>query len=48
MGAMMNGMAAHGGVVPVGVPYLFSPGIWWSGLSLNRSGSRVHRLQMNS
>src|SRR3954454_11365039 len=22
MGAMMNGMAAHGGVVPVGVPYL--------------------------
>ena len=22
MGAMMNGMAAHGGVVPVGVTYL--------------------------
>src|SRR3954454_16629827 len=27
---------------------LFSPGIWWSGSSLNRSGSRVHRLQMNA
>ena len=26
---------------------MFSPGIWWSGLSLNRSGSSVHRLQMN-
>ena len=28
--------------------YLFSPGIWRSGLSLNRSGSSVPRLQMNS
>jgi hypothetical protein len=28
--------------------YLFSPGICWSGFSLNRSGSVVHRLQTNS
>jgi DNA mismatch repair ATPase MutS len=27
---------------------LFSPGICWSGLRLNRLGSIVHRLQMNS
>lgn len=27
---------------------LFSPGIWWSGLRLNLSGSAVQRLQMNS
>lgn len=27
---------------------MFSPGIWWSGLSLNFSGSIVQRLQMNS
>jgi voltage-gated potassium channel len=28
--------------------HMFSPGIWWSGFSLNLSGSRVHCLQMNS
>jgi len=28
--------------------YMFSPGIWWSGFSLNLSGSSVHCLQMNS
>ena len=28
--------------------YLFSPGIFWSGLSLNRSGWEVQHLQMNS
>ncbi len=28
--------------------YLFSPGIWWSGLRVNRSGSFVQVLQMNS
>ena len=27
---------------------LFSPGICWSGLRMNRSGSEVHALQMNS
>ena len=27
---------------------VFSPGICWSGLSLKRLGSVVHRLQMNS
>ena len=27
---------------------VFSPGIWWSGFSLNLSGSSVHCLQMNS
>ena len=32
----------------LGPRYLFSPGIWWSGLSMKRSGSTVHRLQMNS
>jgi len=28
--------------------YVFSPGICWSGLRVNRSGSEVQRLQMNS
>jgi hypothetical protein len=28
--------------------FLFSPGIWWSGLSLKRLGSLVHCLQINS
>ena len=27
---------------------VFSPGIFWSGLSLNRSGWEVQHLQMNS
>src|SRR5277367_3915736 len=29
-------------------PYVFSPGICWSGLSLNRWGCEVHALQTNS
>jgi hypothetical protein len=29
-------------------PALFGPGICWSGFSVNRSGSIVHRLQTNS
>ena len=28
--------------------YVFSPGICWSGLRVNRSGSEVQRLQINS
>ena len=28
--------------------YMFSPGIWWSGFRVNRSGSFVQHLQMNS
>jgi hypothetical protein len=31
-----------------GLRWVFSPGIWWSGLSLNRSGSFVQVLQINS
>jgi hypothetical protein len=27
--------------------YVFSPGIWWSGLRVNRWGSSAHALQMN-
>jgi hypothetical protein len=27
---------------------MFSPGICWSGLMMNRFGSEVHCLQMNS
>ena len=27
---------------------LFSPGIWWSGFRVKRSGSEVQHLQMNS
>jgi hypothetical protein len=30
------------------VTYVFSPGVWCSGLSLNRSGSLVQAWQMNS
>jgi hypothetical protein len=29
-------------------PYVFSPGIWWIGLRMNRSGSEVQILQMYS
>jgi hypothetical protein len=32
----------------VSMAYLFSPGIFWSGLSLNRSGWEVQHLQMYS
>ncbi|PRX09087.1 UNVERIFIED_ORG: hypothetical protein BCL66_108167 [Martelella mediterranea] len=28
------------------IPLLFGPGIWWTGLSLNRWGSEVQILQM--
>ena len=36
-------------VIPAERTYvLFSPGICWSGLRVNRLGSIVHRLQMNS
>jgi len=31
-----------------GMGYVFSPGMRWSGLSLNRFGSSVQHLQMNS
>src|SRR5215212_6757215 len=39
------GAPTYGGA-PVG--YMFSPGIWWSGLSVNRWGSIAQGLQMNS
>lgn len=32
----------------LGTAYMFSPGIWWSGLRLNRCGSFVHAWQMCS
>lgn len=36
------------GLTPAYRFLVFNPGIWWIGLSLNRSGSEVQHLQMNS
>ncbi|HEX7389291.1 MAG TPA: hypothetical protein VF286_04210 [Acidiphilium sp.] len=57
-GVLDSGLLAYAGDGPQGAgslstvrldtTYMFSPGVWWIGLSLNRSGSFVHILQMNS
>ena len=53
----LHGIFASGPTYKVGLmlslagepfDYVFSPGICWSGLRMNRSGSEVQRLQMNS
>ena len=36
----------HGATVSRPIAYMFSPGIWWIGSKLNRSGSDVQHLQI--
>jgi hypothetical protein len=47
MGSMRGTPLEHDGLTRRRA-YLFSPGICWSGFSLNRLGSAVHRLQTSS
>ena len=56
LNARQRALDVKGGIAEIGVHhgklfillYLFSPGIWWSGLRVYRSGSFVQTLQMCS